>query len=149
MTMSVDRRTLALASAFLMLVGVVHTVGNLLPPAEVQEIVAPLRERMQATVVPLGLGLTPSMWGIHRSLVFTMSVSLLTMGGLGLVVSSEPDSSPRLRRRVAAMTALATAALTVLYGVYGVGPPLILLATATMAFGYAWIRQPRGDCPPS
>lgn len=147
--MPTDRRTLSVASMVLMLVGVLHTVGNLFPPAELQAVVAPLRERMQAAIVPLGLGSTPSMWDIHRSLVFTMSIGLLTMGGLGLVVAIDPDAPARLRRRVAAMTTLATAALTVLYGIHGVAPPLMMLAAATLSFGYAWIRQSSGARPRS
>lgn len=141
MIMQRDNRRLAVASAAMMIVAALHTIGNISPPPEVAERLAPLREQMQRTVVPFGLGMTPSVWDIQRSLVFTMSVCLLTIGCLGMLVALDRDASNRLRRRIAGTAAAASAALTTIYGLYGIAPPFLMLSTVTLLFASAWGRH--------
>jgi drug/metabolite transporter (DMT)-like permease len=74
------------------------------------------------------------MWDIFRGLVFTMSICLVAMGVLGLVVAASHEATPRLLSRMALVLALASAALTALYWVYRVPPPLITMAVVTILF---------------
>lgn len=53
------------------------------------------------------------------------------------------DASSRLRSRTAGLAAMASGALTALYGVYGVAPPLLMLGVVTLLFAYAWGRHQR------
>jgi hypothetical protein len=89
---------------------------------------------MRAYSIPLGIGMSPSMWDIFRGLVFTMSICLVAMGVLGLVVAASHEATPRLLSRMALVLALASAALTALYWVYRVPPPLITMAVVTILF---------------
>jgi hypothetical protein len=92
---------------------------------------------MRGYQVPLGLGMTPSVWDIYRGLVFTMSICLVAMAGLGLMVSSAPEATPRLLSRVAMIEAVASAALTILYLAYQITPALVSMAVVTVLFAAA------------
>ena len=66
-----------------------------------------------------------------------MSVCLLAIGVLGLVLAADPDSTPRLLSRSALVLAVASAALTIIYAVYQIPPPLISMAIVTALYAGA------------
>jgi hypothetical protein len=131
------RRALTVASLAMVLVAILHTVGNLAPPPIIDEQLVVLRRQMQSVHLPFGLRMAPSVWDIQRSLVFTMSVCLLAIGLVGLLVAADRDATPRLRSRVATIAAAASGMLTALYAVYRVPPPLLMLGTVTLLYAYS------------
>ena len=84
------RRWFAAASIATIVVAALHTLGNTVGPAPTDAAYLDLDAAMRGYVVPLGLGMSPSVWrsAIHQSLVFTMSICLVGMGSLGLVIGS-------------------------------------------------------------
>lgn len=142
MSLPAGSRPLAVASASMAIVAAIHTIGNVVPPAELAERLAPLRQHMESTVLPLGLGMMPSVWAVLRSLVFTMSVGLLAIGCLGMAVALDHDASSGLRRRVAGVATMACGALATIYWWYGIAPPLLMMGMATLSFAYAWRQRP-------
>jgi hypothetical protein len=96
---------------------------------------------MRGYVVPLGLGMSPSVWAIYQSLVFTMPICLVAMGSLGLVIGSSTDVSPRLISRVALVLAVSSAALTALYLVCQVTPAFVSMAVVTVLFAIAALQS--------
>jgi hypothetical protein len=128
------RRWFTAGCLTLFAVSLLHTLGNTLstPPADAEYV--GMEAAMREYLVPLGLGMSPSVWDIYMSLVFTMSVCLLGMGAIGVVVASSQDATPRLLSRVAAALAAISAALTILYAVYQVTPALVSLAVVTVLF---------------
>jgi hypothetical protein len=131
------RRLYTSACLATILVAILHTIGNTLssPPADPEYF--RVLEAMTRYRIPLGLGMSPSVWDIYRDLVFTMSVCLVAMGVLGLVVGSSVDATPRLISRMALAGALSSAALTAVSWFYQVPPPLISMAIVTLLFAGA------------
>jgi hypothetical protein len=127
----------------MILVAILHTVGNLTPPPIINDQLVALRDQMHRTRLPIGLGMEPSVWDIQRSLVFTMSVCLFAIGLVGLLVAADRDSTPRLRSRVATIAAAASGSLTALYGFYRVPPPLLMLGIVTLLYAYSARQDPR------
>jgi hypothetical protein len=140
------RRWFTAGCIAMVLVALLHTIGNTwpAPPADAEYVA--MEASMRDYVVPLGLGMAPSVWDIYRSLVFTMSICLVALGAVGLAIVSGTDASPRLLSRVAAVIATASLALTILYFSYEVTPALISLAVVTALFVVAAIprRVPSG-----
>ncbi|HEY7192938.1 MAG TPA: hypothetical protein VH439_04280 [Gemmatimonadales bacterium] len=127
------RRMFTSACMATLVVAALHTIGNTIsgPP---DPGYASVEAAMRAYSIPLGIGMSPSMWDIFRGLVFTMSICLVAMGVLGLVVAASREATPRLLSRMAVVLALASAALTAVYWVYRVPPPLITMAIVTLLF---------------
>ena len=67
-----------------------------------------------------------------------MSICLVAMGALGLAVAGSRDATPELLSRTALVLAIFSAALTVLYWVYQIPPPLISMAIVTVLFAMAF-----------
>jgi hypothetical protein len=135
------RRWFTAGCITLLVVALLHTLGNTLstPPTEAEYIA--MEASMRDYIVPLGLGMAPSMWDIYRSLVFTMSLCLVGLGVVGLAIVSAPDVTPRLLSRVALVFASASLALTCLYVVYQVTPALISLLVVTVLFVIAAVPR--------
>ena len=131
------RRVFSAACIAMLLVALLHTIGNTLSSPPPDAAYAAVEAAMRGYEVPLGLGMTPSIWDIYRGLVFTMSICLVAMAGIGLVVGSAPEATPRLLSRVAMIEAVASAALTVLYLAYQITPALISMAIVTVLFAAA------------
>ena len=126
-----------------LLVALLHTLGNTLGPSPTDAEYVAMEAAMRDYVVPLGLGMVPSVWDIYQSLVFTMSLCLVAIGAAGLAMASSPDATPRLLSRVAAVLAAVSLAMTVLYVVYQVTPALISLAVVTVLFAVAAVPRRR------
>jgi hypothetical protein len=139
------RRWFTAACIATLIVALLHTLGNTLstPPTDAEYV--GMEAAMRDYLVPLGLGMAPSVWDIYQSLVFTMSVCLVALGAAGLAIVSSPDATPRLLSRVARVFAAASAALTVLFLIYQVPPPLISMAVVAVLFVVAAVpRRTRG-----
>jgi hypothetical protein len=128
------RRWFTAGCITLLFVALLHTLGNTLssPPTDAEYIA--MEASLRDYIVPLGLGMAPSMWDIYRSLVFTMSLCLVGLGLAGLAIVSAPDVTPRLLSRVALVFACVSFALTVLYLIYQVTPALVSLIVVTVLF---------------
>jgi hypothetical protein len=135
------RRWFTAGCITLLFVALLHTLGNTLstPPTDAEYIA--MEASMRDYIVPLGLGMAPSMWDIYRSLVFTMSLCLVGLGVVGLAIVSAPDVTPRLLSRVALVYACTSLALTALYMIYEVTPALISLMVVTVLFVIASVPR--------
>ena len=131
------RRWFAAASIATIVVAALHTLGNTVGPEPTDAAYLNLDAAMRSYVVPLGLGMSPSVWAIHQSLMFTMSICLVGMGSLGLVIGSSTDASPRLISRAALVLAVSSAAMTALYLVCQITPALVSMAVVTVLFAIA------------
>lgn len=124
------RRLFTSASFAMIAVALLHTLGNLnTTPADAGQ--ASLQQAMRAYRVSMGLGMTPSVWDIFRELTFTISVTLLAMGMLGLVLAADRHVTTPVLRHTATVFGLAAGALTAISAVYRIPPPLVTLAVAT------------------
>jgi hypothetical protein len=128
------RRWFTAGSITLLFVALLHTLGNTLGTTPTDAEYIAMEASMRDYIVPLGLGMSPSVWDIYRSLVFTMSLCLVGMGLVGLAIASAPDVTPRLLSRVAVVFAGASLALTGLYVIYQITPALISLLVVTVLF---------------
>jgi hypothetical protein len=143
MTLFASGRRLFMAASFAMiLVAILHTIGNTLSSPSADSAYVSLEAAMRAYTVPLGMGMVPSVWDIYRGLVFTMSICLAAMGALGIVIGASREATPALLSRIALTQAIASAALTVLYVVYQITPALISMAVVTLLFAVA-VRSSR------
>src|SRR3954462_14886843 len=123
----------------LILVSLLHTAGKTLPSPPTDAEYIGMAASMREYLVPLGLGMSPSVWDIYMSLVFTMSVCLAGIGALGLVLVSSAEATPRLVARMAVALCALSAALTILYAFFQVTPALISLVVVTLLFAVAAI----------
>jgi hypothetical protein len=98
---------------------------------------------MRGFTVPLGMGMSPSVWDIDRCLVFTMSICLVGIGALGMAVGSSPEVSPGILTRVAVVMTAISAALAMLSFVYRIPPPLISFVVTTILFAIASVATKR------
>lgn len=136
---SPDRRRLSVASLMMLLGAALHTVGNLAPPPDPGVI--NMRTAMQTFHIALGLGMSPSMWDIQRTLVFTMSICVAAIAWLGLAVAGNPSAPASLVATVSRIGLVVAAALTVLCFYYQVPPPLITFAVITVSYLFAAIPR--------
>lgn len=119
-----------------------HTLGQFAPPPPSGEFTT-LLGMMRAVHVDLGLGMRPSMHDMHRSLAFTMSITLLAIGVFGVLIARAEDRSGRLLRRAIVVSTIATGAMVALYAAYRVPPPLLALAVVEALFLAALVRALR------
>jgi hypothetical protein len=133
------RRLFAAASIATIVVAILHTIGNTLGNAPPDPAYTALDGAMRGYRLPLGMGMSPSIYDIYRTLVFTMSISVAAMGLLGLVVASSRAATAPLIAQIATIEALACGALTILAAIYQVPPPLISFTVVTLMFAGAVI----------
>jgi hypothetical protein len=126
----------------MIVVALLHTVGNTVPGPPDPEL-QKVESVMRGYVVPLGMGMSPSVWDIDRCLVFTMSICLAGFGALGIAVGSRPEVSPGVLKRVAVVMTGLSAALAALSYVYRIPPPLISFVVTTIVFGIASVATKR------
>jgi hypothetical protein len=131
------RRLFATACIATIVVAILHTIGNTLGDAPPDPAYAAVDAAMRGYRIPLGMGMSPSVYDIHRTLVFTMSISIAAMGVLGLVVAASREATHTLIAQIATVEALTCGALTVLCALYQVPPPLISFTVVTLLFAGA------------
>lgn len=137
-------RWLAAGCIALILEAVAHTLGTLSPlpdDAQVQSAVGGMR----AAALPMGLGMSPSLWDISRGLAFFMSIGLATLGALGLVVLAVAPTDRRLHRAITVVFFAASAMMMVVWWIYRIPPPLVsqMVVTALFAVALARGRSPQ------
>jgi hypothetical protein len=123
------RRLFATASIMTIVVAALHTFGNLQPdPPEYEGVITAMR----GALVPMGMGMNPSIYDIWWSLAFGMSVFIAGLGVFGLVLVSSTDASMKVLSRSAAMFAIICAGVTAIGWISKVPPPLFLFAFLTV-----------------
>jgi len=123
------RRLYTAASIMTIVVAALHTFGNLQPdPPEYEGVLTAMR----GALVPMGIGMNPSIYDIWWSLAFGMSVFIAGLGILGLVLASTTDASMKVLSRSAAMFAVICAGVTAVCWIARVPPPLISFAVLTV-----------------
>ena len=131
------RRWFAAGSVATIVVAILHTLGNTLGGPPTDAALQNVEAAMQGYVLPLGMGMSPSVWDIYRCLVFTMSICLAGIGALGVALGSSSDVPAGVLSRIAAVLTVVSAALAVLSFVYRIPPPLISFVVTTVLFGIA------------
>jgi len=130
------RRLFTVASLAMILVAVLHTIGNLnTAPADPAH--AAVQQAMRGYTIPLGMGMAPSVWGIFRLLVYIMTGTLSGLGALGLVLAVDREVTGRTLRRVAAALTITSAVLTAMCVFYRVPPPFISFVVVTLLYAGA------------
>jgi len=127
----------ASASIALILVAILHTIGNTLSSPPSDQAYVSMEAAMRGYTVPLGMGMVPSVWDIYRGLVFTMSICLAAMGLLGIAVGASREATSSVLSRVAVVQLVASAALTALYWWYQITPAFISMVVVTVLFAIA------------
>jgi hypothetical protein len=137
------RRFFSAASLLLIVVAGLHTLGHFAPQTD------PALERLMAEMdafrLPLGMGMTPSIRDIFRSLSLTMSVTLVALGLQNLVVAASRDATARLIRGLTVVDLVAVGALVALYAFYRVPPPLVTLAVVEALFVLSLVLPPHAS----
>jgi len=141
------RRAFSSACIATIVVAALHTIGNTLSGPPPDAAYAAVVSAMRGYTIPLGIGMSPSLWDIYRGLVFTMSICLVAMGALGLMIAASRDATARLLSGAALVLGVFSAALTLLYWVYRVPPPLITMAIVTALFAIAVVTTSRASRP--
>jgi hypothetical protein len=126
-------------------VAALHTIGNTVSTPPDDAALVSLESAMRGYRISMGMGMAPSVWEIYRGLVFTMSVCLVAMGALGLAAAGSRDATAPLLSRLALVLAIFSAALTVLYWVYQIPPPLISMTIVTVLFAIAYRTTSHSD----
>ena len=136
------RRLYLSGSIAMILVAGLHTVGQFAPPPPDGEFTTLLGMR-RAVHIDLGLGMRPSMYEVHRSLAFTMSVTLVAIGLFGVMIARAEDPVGRMLRRAIVLSTLATGILVAIFAAYRIPPPLLTLAVVELLFLAALVRALR------
>ncbi len=128
------RRLYTTASLLTLGLAAFHAYGSSQPiPPDIDPIV----QSMQNTSGDMGFGMSPSLWDIHQGLAFTMAITLATLALLGLVLAGTTEATSRVLTRTAAVMTAGCIALTALYYIFRVPPPLISFAVLTLVWGIA------------
>lgn len=140
---SKGRRSLTVAAIATLLVAAMHTVGTFVPPPADNAAIVAVVAAMQGYPMPMGLGMAPSMWDIQTALSLTMTLFLIAFAVLGLSFAGDRDASPRTLSRIAMISAGTMAALTVVYAMFRIPPPLVMIAILAILYLVAALRTLR------
>ncbi len=137
------RKWFSIASILLFLVGVAHTIGNLLASGD-DPTTRTVSGVMRGARFEMGLGMAPSMWDIFQSLTFTMSIALFWLAFLNLLIAKYDGPEGRVVRAAAGVSVVGVGALVVLYWYYRVPPPLVSFAVVEAAYlAHLVVNRPR------
>lgn len=139
---SKGRRSLTIAAIATLLVAAAHTVGTFVPPAGDAALLSVVAA-MQGYQQPMGLGMAPSMWDIQQGLSLSISLFLIAFAVLGLSFAGDRDAAPRTLSRIAMISAATMAALTVVFAVLRIPPPLVMIAILAILYLVAALRTLR------
>ena len=131
-------RLFAAGSVGLIIVALLHGIGNFAPPPADPALNAVI-DAMRGYHFDLGLGMRPSLMDIDTSLSITMSIMLLFVGIQNLVTLRVAGDSAKLTRSLCLVNAIFAGALVVLYAVYRIPPPLVTLGVVEVLFLLALI----------
>jgi len=117
------RRLFSVAGILVILTAAAHTAGHFSPssgPAEDAVFAA-----MNAHLVPLGLGMTPSLLDIFKGLSLTMAITLAAIGAINLLIAASPEVGDRVIGRLVWVNLTWNAGFGLLMWHYQLMPPLI------------------------
>lgn len=139
LTFTKGRRLYTTASILTIIVACLHTFGFMQPdPPEYEGVLSAMR----GALVPMGMGMNPSIFDVYWSLAFGMSVMIAGLGVLGVVLASTTDASVKVLSRSAAVFAVICAAITALGWISKVPPPLTSFGVLTLLWALS-IRTTR------
>src|SRR5947207_5689079 len=81
------RRTFSIACILILITAALHTIGNL-APRNMGEAQTRVEDVMQSAHVPMGMGMEPSFYDLFRTLTFTMTVTFVALGVIGLMLTA-------------------------------------------------------------
>jgi hypothetical protein len=114
----------SIACILILLTAVAHTIGNLAAkssgPAE-EQVMTQMKESHQ----DMGMGMSPSIYDILRTLTFTMSITFFALGGIGLMLTGSKSVSSDVITRITWFYLIWNGAFTILSYGYKIPPPLI------------------------
>lgn len=140
---SKGRRSLTVAAIATLLVAAAHTVATFAPPPANDAAMLAVIAAMQGYQMPMGLGMAPTVWDVQMALSVTMSLFLIAFAVLGLSFAGDRDAAPRTLSRIAMISAGTMAALTVVYAVFRIPPPLVTIAILAILYLVAALRTLR------
>ncbi|MBI5940755.1 MAG: hypothetical protein HY859_10050 [Caulobacterales bacterium] len=140
---SKGRRSLTVAAIATLLVAAMHTIATFAPPPANDAGLIAMVETLRGYQRPLGLGMAPSMLDIYTALSLTMSLFLVAFAVLGLSFAGDRDASPRTLSRIAMISAGTMGALTVVYAMFRIPPPLVMIAILAILYLVAALRTLR------
>lgn len=140
---SKGRRSLTVAAIATLLVAAAHTVGTFAPPPAGDAAMLSVIAAMQGYQKAMGLGMAPSVWDVQMALSLTMSLFMVAFAVLGLSFAGDRDASPRTLSRIAMISAGTMGALTVVYAVFRIPPPLVTIAILAILYLVAALRTLR------
>lgn len=140
---SKGRRSLTVAAIATLLVAALHTIATFAPPPADDAAMIAMIEAMRGYQVPLGLGMAPSMWDIQTALSLSVTLFLIAFAVLGLSFAGDGDVSPRTLSRIAMISAGTMAALTVVFAMFRIPPPLVMNAILAVLYLVAALRTLR------
>ena len=126
-------RLFAAGSIGLILIALLHGIGNFTPPPADPGLNAVV-EAMRGYHIDLGFGMRPSFMDIHMTLSMTMSILLLGLGVQNLVTLSVAGEVAKLIRAVCVGNAIFVGAVVVVCAVYRITPPLLTLGVVEVFF---------------
>lgn len=127
------RRMFTVACILILITAALHTMGNALS-RRMGEAQNKVMDVMQSSRLPMGMGMEPSFYDVFRAVTFTMSITFLALGVIGLMLTGSQSVSSGVIRRMTWFYLLWNGAFTVLCYSYRVAPPLIcgVLIEATL-----------------
>ena len=125
-------------TVLLFLAGAAHTAGQFTP--DEPELAAGL-QAMRTSHLPMGMGMTPSLFDIFRLLAFTMTVTFFALGALNTVIVRHRDTTPALLRTITLLNVMWLTAFIAICYVYAVPPPLISGVVIVPFFVIALLRN--------
>lgn len=126
-------RLFAAGSIGLIVVALLHGIGNFAPPPPDPALNA-VADAMRGYHIDLGLGMRPSFMDIHTSLSLTMSIMLLFVGVQNLVTLRVAGDVAKLVRCLSLVNSIFVGALVVVFAVYRIPPPLVTLGVVEVLF---------------
>lgn len=140
---SKGRRSLTVAAIATLLVAALHTMATFAPPPADDAAMIAMIEAMRGYQAPLGLGMAPSMLDIQMGLSVAMSLFLVAFAVLGLSFAGDRDATPRTLSRIAMISAGTMGALTVVFAMLRIPPPLVMIAVLAILYLVASLRTLR------
>jgi hypothetical protein len=124
-------------TALVLLAGAAHTAGQFTPD---EPELATALAAMRGSHLPMGMGMSPSLFDIFRDLAFTMTVTFFALAAVDALLVWHRDTTAALLRAAALLNMVWLAAFIAVCWFYRVPPPLISGIVIWPFFLIAWLR---------
>jgi len=138
------RRFFTSAAILMLLMAVGHTFGVLTGPPS-SPVEKKLFDDMGAVLIPLGLGMNPSVRDVYFAFAFTVSIAFAALGLMNLVLAAIAEAPDRVFRIVDLVNALWVGAFLIMSWVYRVPPSVIFGTIIGIAVAASLIELRRYD----